>query len=123
MPARANDANEQRAGRQVNMAKVCAVRRGWVEVTETEAVDARLWHPWLRIDRVLRVMLHTRWNASAGTSDDAITTVDLPEDAQPRAAVLVELVGQLCCRDLPCCWRPPCSVRRSVRGRIGRSCR
>jgi hypothetical protein len=22
--------------------------------------DARLWHPWLRINRVLRVMLHTR---------------------------------------------------------------
>jgi hypothetical protein len=25
--------------------------------------DARLWHPWLRIDRVLRVMLYTRWSA------------------------------------------------------------
>jgi len=24
--------------------------------------DARLWHPWLRINRVLRTMLHTRWN-------------------------------------------------------------
>jgi hypothetical protein len=41
MPARANDANEQRAGRQVNMAKAykaragCAVRRGRAEVTET----------------------------------------------------------------------------------------
>ena len=23
--------------------------------------DARLWHPWLRINRVLRVMLHTHW--------------------------------------------------------------
>ena len=23
--------------------------------------DARLWHPWLRINRVLRVMLQTRW--------------------------------------------------------------
>jgi hypothetical protein len=22
--------------------------------------DARLWHPWLRINRVMRVMLHTR---------------------------------------------------------------
>jgi hypothetical protein len=28
--------------------------------------DARLWHPWLRINRVLRVMLHTRWSAEAG---------------------------------------------------------
>ena len=24
--------------------------------------DARLWHPWLRINRVLRVMLHTHWS-------------------------------------------------------------
>jgi hypothetical protein len=27
--------------------------------------DARLWHPWLRINRVLRVMLHMRWSAAA----------------------------------------------------------
>ena len=27
--------------------------------------DPRLWHPWLRINRVLRVMLHTRWSAEA----------------------------------------------------------
>src|SRR5262245_1331292 len=27
--------------------------------------DARLWHPWLRINRVLRVILHTRWFAEA----------------------------------------------------------
>jgi hypothetical protein len=27
--------------------------------------DARLWHPWLRINRVLREMLHTRWCAEA----------------------------------------------------------
>ena len=27
--------------------------------------DARLWHPLLRINRVLRVMLHTRWSAEA----------------------------------------------------------
>ena len=25
--------------------------------------DARLSHPWLRINRVPRIMLHTRWNA------------------------------------------------------------
>ena len=25
--------------------------------------DARLWHPWLRINRVLRVMLHTHAGA------------------------------------------------------------
>ena len=27
--------------------------------------DPRLWHPWLRINRVLRVMLHTHWSAEA----------------------------------------------------------
>jgi len=27
--------------------------------------DARLWHPWLRIIRVLRVMLQTRWSTEA----------------------------------------------------------
>jgi hypothetical protein len=27
--------------------------------------DARRWHPWLRINRVLRVMLHTHWSAEA----------------------------------------------------------
>jgi hypothetical protein len=27
--------------------------------------DARLWQPWLRINRVLRVMLQTRWSAEA----------------------------------------------------------
>jgi len=32
------------------------------EVSDT---DARLWHPWLRINRVLRAMLHERWSAEA----------------------------------------------------------
>jgi hypothetical protein len=27
--------------------------------------DTRLWHPWLRINRVLRVMRHTRWSPEA----------------------------------------------------------
>jgi hypothetical protein len=30
---------------------------------EVNDTDARLWHPWLRINRVLRVMLH--WSAEA----------------------------------------------------------
>ena len=29
------------------------------------ATNASIWHPWLRINRVLRVMLHTRWSAEA----------------------------------------------------------
>src|SRR4030095_17082249 len=32
---------------------------------EMNNTDPRLWHPWLRINRVLRVMLHTRWSAEA----------------------------------------------------------
>ena len=32
---------------------------------EVNDTGARLWHPWLRIDRVLRVMLHERWSAEA----------------------------------------------------------
>ena len=28
-------------------------------------IDARLWHPWLRINRALRVMLRTHWSAKA----------------------------------------------------------
>src|SRR2546427_3575325 len=32
---------------------------------EMNETDARLRHPWLRINRVLRVMLHTRWSAEA----------------------------------------------------------
>ena len=31
--------------------------------------DAPLWHPWLRINRVLRVMLHTRWSSEAWSQD------------------------------------------------------
>jgi len=34
--------------------------RGEGEVNDT---DARLMHPWLRINRVLRLMLHRRWRA------------------------------------------------------------
>ena len=26
--------------------------------------NARLWHPWLRVNRVLRVMLHTHWSVA-----------------------------------------------------------
>jgi hypothetical protein len=39
---------------------ICRARCG-----EARLNEARLWHPWLRINRVLRVMLHTRWSAEA----------------------------------------------------------
>jgi len=32
---------------------------------EMNNTDARLWHPWLRINRVLRAMLSERWSAEA----------------------------------------------------------
>jgi hypothetical protein len=39
---------------------------GSVTATHDEKMtDARLWHPWRRINRVLRVMPHTRWSAEA----------------------------------------------------------
>jgi hypothetical protein len=40
----------------------CRPARAEGEVNNT---DARLWHPWLRINRVLRAMLHERWSAEA----------------------------------------------------------
>jgi len=40
-----------------------AIARAEGEMNDT---DARLWHPWLRrINRVLRVMLQTRWRSEA----------------------------------------------------------
>ncbi len=35
------------------------------EMNEERDTDERLWHPWLRINRVLRVMLQTRWGEEA----------------------------------------------------------
>jgi hypothetical protein len=35
------------------------------KIVPTRTTDARLWHPWLRINRVLRVMLHTHRSAEA----------------------------------------------------------
>ena len=44
-------------------------RTDWRDSLRTEGevndTDARLWHPWLRINRLLRVMLHTHWSAEA----------------------------------------------------------
>ena len=34
-------------------------------MNEERDTDARPWHPGLCINRVLRVMLHTRWSAEA----------------------------------------------------------
>jgi hypothetical protein len=34
-------------------------------MNEERDTDERLWHPWLRINRILGVMRHTRWSAEA----------------------------------------------------------
>jgi hypothetical protein len=34
------------------------------DIANARITDARLWHPWLRINRVMRVMLATRWDAA-----------------------------------------------------------
>jgi len=35
------------------------------EMNGERDTDERLWHPWLRINRVLRAMLHEHWSAEA----------------------------------------------------------
>jgi hypothetical protein len=51
-------------------------------------VDARLWHPWLSINRVLRVMLHQPWSAEAGANDSNTFglrhTLGYPRYEEPR---------------------------------------
>jgi len=49
-------------------------------------IDARLWHPWLRINRVLRVMLHTHWSAEAWAQVKAEFTKALALRSQIRRA-------------------------------------
>ena len=38
-------------------------RKSWLAMPPSD--DARLWHPWLRINRLLRAMLHERWSPEA----------------------------------------------------------
>src|SRR5205807_6265570 len=53
---------------------------------EVNDTDARLWHPWLRINRVLRVMLQTRWSAEARPRVKAEFTKALALRSQIRRA-------------------------------------
>jgi hypothetical protein len=56
--------------------------------------DARLWHPWLRIDRVLRVRLHTRWSAEAWAQvRGEFTKQTLPRGDAVEQTRAVPLVG------------------------------
>ena len=64
--------------------------------------DARLWHTWLRINCVLRAMLHERWSAEAWPQvkaefkkacepeiPDGCAAGRIPESAQVRFSVRV----------------------------------
>ena len=64
--------------------------------------DARLWRPWLRINRVLRVMLHTRWSAEAWSVVRVEFRRALDSDGRPpgvggagsMARVLAQAIGR-----------------------------
>jgi len=42
--------------------------------------DARLWHPWLRINRLLRAMLHTHRSAEAWSQVERDPARGMPEE-------------------------------------------
>jgi hypothetical protein len=56
--------------------------------------DARLWHPWLRINRVVRVMLHTRWSAEAWPQVKAEFTKSARAEKSDPARGLVQLMAE-----------------------------
>jgi hypothetical protein len=53
---------------------------------EVNDPDARLWHPWFRINRVLRVMLHERWSTDAWPTVKAEFTKALALRSEVRRA-------------------------------------
>jgi hypothetical protein len=57
-------ADEQRSALGPN-AERCSAALGRPDADAHKVTEARLCHPWLRINRVLRAMLHTRWSAEA----------------------------------------------------------
>jgi hypothetical protein len=61
-------------------------RRGEANRLRRRGHDARLWHPWLRINRVLRVMLHERWSAEAWPQVKAAFTKALALRSEIRRA-------------------------------------
>jgi len=54
--------------------------------------DARLWHPWLRINRLLRAMLHERWSAEAWPQVKTEFKKALALGNQSRRAGRVQLI-------------------------------
>jgi hypothetical protein len=71
-------------------------QRGVVARAEGEMndADARLWHPWLRINRVLRVMLHTRWSAEAWAQVRVEFTKALAHSGAPDSSPDIRLAAK-----------------------------
>ena len=61
------------------------------EMNGERDTDERLWHPWLRINRVLRAMLHEHWSAEAWPQVKAEFTKALALRSQIRARGMVQL--------------------------------
>ena len=56
------------------------------EMNGERDTDERLWQPWLRINRVLRAMLHEHWSAEAWPQVKAEFTKALALRSQIRRA-------------------------------------
>ena len=59
------------------------VRKDEAVLTILNDTYARLWHPWLRINRVLRAMLRTRWSAEAWS----IVRVEFKKALAPQSEI------------------------------------
>jgi len=46
-------------------------------------------HPWLRINRVLRVMLHTRWSAEAWSGVEFKKALAPPRSENPACGLVI----------------------------------
>jgi hypothetical protein len=65
----------------------------WAE-GEMNDTHARLWHPWLRINRVLRVMRQTRWSAEAWPRALLVRRCGVQLDSrQPSSTGEMRLIG------------------------------
>jgi len=50
--------------------------------------DARLWHPWLRLNRVRRVILHTNWTEIGSRMTLLADLDEFVHDHRPHGGVL-----------------------------------
>jgi hypothetical protein len=50
--------------------------------------DARLWHPWLRINRVMRVMLQTRWSGGVVAGQGRVQASARAKKSDPTSGLV-----------------------------------